>query len=141
MEDNGYSINVLLVAAPFLLTPVGRQSANGGGGGGGGDGEEGGGMRRGKGRGWTKVTADPICRLMNNSCINSHRDALTERRQEAGEQQGVASALMHAGNHFSTIVLAEEEKTSSCSSSQEEEALLALRLAGSGFNSRWSVCF
>lgn len=63
-----------------------------------------------KGRVWTKVTADPICGLMNNSCINSHRDALAERRHAAGAQQGVACALVHADNHFSTSGLAEEEK-------------------------------
>lgn len=70
---------------------------------------------------------------MNNSCINSHRDALTERRQEGREQQGVARALGHVDNHFSTTVLAEEEKTSSSSLSSyswEEEAVLPLQLAG-----------
>lgn len=104
-------------------------------------GREGGKREVRKGRGWTKVTADPICGLMNNSRINSHRDALAERRHAAGAQQGVACALVHADNHVSTSGLAEEEKTSSSSSSssydcQEEEALCPLRLAGSGFDSR-----
>lgn len=94
-----------------------------------------------KGRGWTKVTADPICGLMNNSRINSDRDALAERRHAAGAQQGVACALVHADNHFSTSGLAEEEKTSSSSSydCQEEEALCPLRLAGSGLRVRLSM--
>lgn len=79
---------------------------------------------------------DPIRRLMNNSCINSRRDALAELRQESREQQGVAGDLVHGDNHFSTTLLAEEEKTSSPSYSREEEAVLPPRPAGSGFNSR-----
>lgn len=76
------SLNISLAGAPFLSSPVGKQSAR--------KQEE---TEVRKGRGWTKVTTvDPICGLMNNSCINSHRDALAERCRAAGARQGVHCA-------------------------------------------------
>lgn len=79
---------------------------------------------------------------MNNSCINSRHDALTERRQEDGEQRGAARALVHIDINVSTTVLAEEENTSSSSSCYfrgKEAVLLLLQLTCSGSNHKGFV--